>query len=441
MLILLRKAARALHGRIDFNGLPISVENRMGSIRQWYDPHNGESGMTRMRRPYGYIKGTLGTDGDQYDVYVGPYRDAKFVYIVSQMKAPDFSKPDEEKALLGFRTLAEAKAFYLAHYNDPRFLGKITPMPFEEFKDKVMKTRATGGKALIKGYVTSYYRRTTGGSISRVSGYEKKNAKIRSTELSGHQGTDQQLRAIATERGYRVPPGWSINWVNKDQDGHLQVKAKDAKGREVRIYHPDYEAGKAREKFERMKAFAFAHNKLLKQIKADMATKEEAKVLYLISQTGFRIGSDSDTKAEKKAFGASNLLASHATVDGDKVTFRFTGKKGVSIEHTIKDKTIAEMIGNRSRGRLFKTTDAAVRKYMSDISGGKFMVKDFRTFVANETALKMMSKMPEPETPAAAQKAVNAVCDAVAAKLGNTRTVAKASYIAPEIWGVWKHAA
>ncbi len=146
----LMKAARRLQGRIDFNGLPISVENRMGSIRQWYDPAADRQGMTRMQRPYGYIRGTLGSDGDHYDVYVGPHRDAPNVYIVTQKKAPDFTEYDEEKALLGFMSERSARRFYLAHYDDPRFLGKITAMPFEEFKERVMKTIETGGRQLAK---------------------------------------------------------------------------------------------------------------------------------------------------------------------------------------------------------------------------------------------------------------------------------------------------
>lgn len=150
MLVLLSKAARELQGKINFHGLDISIESRMGSIRQWYDPHEDKSGMTRMERPYGYIKGTLGTDGDHYDVYVGPDRESREVYIVTQMKAPEFVKFDEEKALLGFKTKAEAKAFYLRHYDNPKFMSKITAVPFEEFAKMVMKTRANGGKSLIK---------------------------------------------------------------------------------------------------------------------------------------------------------------------------------------------------------------------------------------------------------------------------------------------------
>lgn len=144
--LLMVKSARPLQGNIDFNGLQISVENRRGNIRQWYDPAAASHGMTRMVVPYGYIRGTLGVDGDQYDVFVGPHRDAPFVYVVRQMKAPEFTAFDEEKALVGFRTQEEAVALYRRHYDDPRFFGSVRRIPFAEFRDQVMKTRQNGGR-------------------------------------------------------------------------------------------------------------------------------------------------------------------------------------------------------------------------------------------------------------------------------------------------------
>lgn len=171
--------SRSLHGRLEFQGLQISVENRRGSIRQWYDPHNGENGTTRMKHPYGYIRLTEGSDGDHVDCYVGPHKDARFAYIVHQMKAPEFKTYDEDKVMLGFASQKEAKKAYLAHYNDPRFLGSITKMPMEEFKEKVLATKdkpgklrkALAGAYLIKSHVSSYYRRTKSG-ITHVRDYD-----------------------------------------------------------------------------------------------------------------------------------------------------------------------------------------------------------------------------------------------------------------------------
>lgn len=135
------KKARKLDGKIDFNGLPISIETGRSRIRQWFDPHSDRSGMTLMRYPYGYVKGSLGQDGEAVDVYVGPHRNASNVYIVNQMKAPDFAEHDEQKVMLGFKTGDEAREAYLRHYDDQRFLGSIITMSFEEFKEKVLTSK------------------------------------------------------------------------------------------------------------------------------------------------------------------------------------------------------------------------------------------------------------------------------------------------------------
>lgn len=136
----LKYARYRLSRRMTFRGLPISVETDKGEKRHWHDPHEHKSGTTLMKHPYGYIRRTEGVDGDHVDVYVGPNEDAKNVYVVHQMKAPDFKKFDEDKCMLGFDSLEEAKRAYLAHYDKPGFLGSVTTMPFEAFKEKVMKT-------------------------------------------------------------------------------------------------------------------------------------------------------------------------------------------------------------------------------------------------------------------------------------------------------------
>lgn len=133
--------ARKLHGRLKFQGFDISIENRKGSVRHWYDKHTDTEGQTKMRWPYGYIRLTEGMDGDHVDVFVGPDESADAVYVVHQMKAPDFKRPDEDKVMLGFSTAGAAKAAYLAHFDSPKFFGSMTPMGIEEFRTKVYKMR------------------------------------------------------------------------------------------------------------------------------------------------------------------------------------------------------------------------------------------------------------------------------------------------------------
>jgi hypothetical protein len=137
------KGAYKLQGRIDFRGLKVSIENKKGSTRKWYDPNNKETGSTKMYFDYGYIRNTKGVDGDHVDVYIGPNHEAKSVFVVHQMKAPEFSKFDEDKCMLGFDSAEEAKKAYLRQYNDPKFFGSMTELPFEKFKDKVLQTKTS----------------------------------------------------------------------------------------------------------------------------------------------------------------------------------------------------------------------------------------------------------------------------------------------------------
>jgi len=127
--------------RLVFQGLPISIENPVGSVRKWHNKHTGESGQTKMLYPYGYIRDTTGTDNGEVDVYIGPHRNSDRVFVVHQMKGPTFKEYDEDKVMLGFRTPDEAREAYLKHYDDPRFFGSMTTMSMREFKNKVFATK------------------------------------------------------------------------------------------------------------------------------------------------------------------------------------------------------------------------------------------------------------------------------------------------------------
>jgi hypothetical protein len=142
-------AAHRLQKRVKLWGFEISIENAKGSSRHWHDPHGGESGSTKMKHDYGYIRGTEGTDGDHVDVYVGPNHESQKVFVIDQMKKPDFKKFDEQKCMLGFDSAESAKAAYLAHYNDERFFGSMREMTMDDFKAKVMDRENHGKKVAL----------------------------------------------------------------------------------------------------------------------------------------------------------------------------------------------------------------------------------------------------------------------------------------------------
>ncbi len=136
-----------LQGRTTFNGLNISIENKKGTIRRGVDS-DGHKWAIKMHYDYGYIRGTEGVDGDHVDCYIGDNIDAKNVYIIHQ-KIPGTDKYDEDKCMLGFDTLADAKAAYLKQYDKPGFFGGVDTVPFELFKQKVLMKKYHGKKLVL----------------------------------------------------------------------------------------------------------------------------------------------------------------------------------------------------------------------------------------------------------------------------------------------------
>lgn len=128
--------------RIPWQKMSISVEHPAGSIRKWRDDTCGEEGSTYMMYDYGYLRATEGVDGDAVDVFVGPdLEGASCVYVVRQLRAPDFRFYDEDKCMVGFSDAEHARNAYLAHYNRPEFLGRIETFAVADFVAAVKKTK------------------------------------------------------------------------------------------------------------------------------------------------------------------------------------------------------------------------------------------------------------------------------------------------------------
>lgn len=134
--------------RMDWHGLKIVIENPAGTVREGVD-ETGRAWRTVFAYAYGEIAGTTGWDGDPVDVFIGPYADAKEVYIVRQMKRKKWSTYDEDKCMIDFPSIEAAREAYLGHYDDPRFFGGIVAMPLAKFIKKVLATK--DAPAMIKG--------------------------------------------------------------------------------------------------------------------------------------------------------------------------------------------------------------------------------------------------------------------------------------------------
>jgi hypothetical protein len=146
-----------LQDSYQFQGLPISIENKKGSYRRGVDP-GGHEWKIRMSFDYGYIRKTKGADDEGVDVYVGPDRSANHVYIVKQHKiemikkwegeyCPDCNEHvhdcacpkyfDEDKVFIGFPNKKAVVEAYGKQYDSPLFMGPISTMTIEKFRSIV----------------------------------------------------------------------------------------------------------------------------------------------------------------------------------------------------------------------------------------------------------------------------------------------------------------
>ena len=102
-------------GHLSFQGLPISIENPKGSYRSGKDK-DGKEWKNKIHSHYGYIKNSLGKDGDHVDCFIGPHHNSDKVFVINQNNPKD-GKFDEHKLMMGFHKHSDAVEGYLKNYD------------------------------------------------------------------------------------------------------------------------------------------------------------------------------------------------------------------------------------------------------------------------------------------------------------------------------------
>ena len=125
---------------LTFQGLPIKIETDVGEYRRGTDA-TGDSWEVRMHYPYGFIDGSLGTDGDEVDCFIGESPDAPTAYVIRAMRRGAWHEYDEDKVMLGFDSLESAKRAFLLSYDDPRFMGDVFEVPVAALAAKLRSRR------------------------------------------------------------------------------------------------------------------------------------------------------------------------------------------------------------------------------------------------------------------------------------------------------------
>src|SRR3954464_1222424 len=264
----------------------------------------------------------------------------------------------------------------------------------------------------------------------------------------------QVIRARETLKRFQslvIPPAWTEVWICPHEDGHLQVTARDGRGRKQYRYHPHFRQHRDGTKFERMFELSDVLWKIRERVESDIALpglardKIMATVVWLLETTLIRIGSDEYRKANK-SFGLTTLRRRHVAVVGSELRFEFRGKSGIQHAVSVTDKRIARIVQRcqELRGEeLFKYLDDEgkrqtvqaedVNAYLQDITGRDITAKDFRTWAGTMLAAEALRATGAAETKREAEKNIVAAVDLTAKRLGNTRSVCRKYYIHPAL--------
>jgi DNA topoisomerase-1 len=258
--------------------------------------------------------------------------------------------------------------------------------------------------------------------------------------------TLERIRRLA------IPPAWEGVWICADPDGHIQATGRDARGRKQYRYHPAWREMRDADKFERLEAFGQALPEIRRQAAADLAhpdltkAKIVALVVSLMDETLLRVGNEEYARSNE-AYGLTTLRDRHALVCGSEIRLVFRGKGGKTQLATIRNRRLARAVKRSQElpgevlfqyldesGHPVPVSSGDVNDYLRSIAGREFSAKEFRTWGGTLIAARELAGKGGLSGGARdALRRVNEALDVASAHLGNTRAVARRSYVHPAI--------
>ncbi|MBC7596805.1 MAG: DNA topoisomerase IB [Kineosporiaceae bacterium] len=273
---------------------------------------------------------------------------------------------------------------------------------------------------------------------------------------SGFRYRDDAGNPVTAEARARIellaiPPAWVDVWISPHENGHILGTGVDAAGRTQYIYHPFWREQKDRVKFDHALELAASLPAARRRVTTDLRDTESSKAralaaaFRLLDTGSLRVGSERYAQ-QHGSHGLSTLLCSHASISGDTVSLNFPGKSGQAWNSVLVDAELAGVLrGLKRRGsgaRLLAwkegrswhpLTAEDINAYVAERTGGDFTAKDFRTLHGTVTAALGLAAVGPQKSTNARKRAVSQVMRDVAEVLGNTPSVARASYVDPRV--------
>ena len=260
-----------------------------------------------------------------------------------------------------------------------------------------------------------------------------------------------------------IPPAWREVWICPWPNGHIQAAGLDDAARRQYLYHLQWQARRARLKHEHVLEVARRLPAARRRVRADLALdgmpKDKALALAfrLLDRAYLRVGTEGYTRRHG-SFGLATLRREHVRVLPDQdgipgaVHLRFPAKSGQVRDTVVDDEVVAALVRTLLRRRdespellawrddagWHDVTSADVGGYVRDRLG-EATPKDFRTWHATVLAARGLADVgPPPASERGRRRVVKSVVTDVAEELGNTPTVARASYIDPRVLELWE---
>ncbi|MGB3681794.1 MAG: hypothetical protein WA990_04845 [Rubrobacteraceae bacterium] len=292
-----------------------------------------------------------------------------------------------------------------------------------------------------------------GGHVLFITGIRRLGSKERGF-FYRYPDTGETVRGqkvLSRIENLKVPPAWKEARIARGSSAKVQAVGYDSAGRVQYVYHPKYRQRKEREKFERILRFADALPEMRRvtsnHLRQKKLSREKvlAAMMRLMNAAYFRVGEERYAK-NNKTFGIATLRRKHLKIEGDTMVFEYVGKWGQAQRKTVTDRKLRRVVEECAAlpgYEIFKYYDEAgglkdvksrdLNAHIKEVMGDEFTAKDFRTWAGTLLAALQLAKAGPVGEMKQAEKNVLAAVDAVAERLGNTRDIARSSYISPRV--------
>jgi len=258
-------------------------------------------------------------------------------------------------------------------------------------------------------------------------------------------------RVLTRIRRLAIPPAYRDVWICAQPDGHIQATGRDARGRKQYRYHAAYREFRERKKYDSLYEFGRALPALRRHLSRLLAIptlsreKVIAAAVSFLDRTLIRIGNEEYARSNS-SFGLTTLRTRHVRASTRQVTLDFRGKSGKKHHLVLPDARLARIVRrcqDLPGQLLFQYIDADgkpkrlrsndVNDFLRETIGGDVSARTFRTWGASALLIRYWDEALGAQPEQAPTQRLNECIARVAAKLGNTVSVCRKSYLDPRV--------